>query len=1077
MRSLRTAIHRRIRRQPDDEGFALLESLVSITLITTIMAAIGMFFVVVIQNVNHNRQAQVAAQLASAGVDKARAVGAAKAVSGRDANTVSAQLSATYLSGLSAAPPDGSAYTASAVYTRYLDDWRPAVDSTVAAGAGTNAPLPTAPVAQTVNGLSYDTSFFVGYCYRGGADITGKCRTESQSQAENEGAVEYVRVVVAVTWHGLKCPVYGCLSMATTLLNGLNDPLFNFNQSPPPSPSITTPATQYSDVGSPVYGIKSASCTPSVSAPCPASASGGVPSYVFIAQGLPPGLAIDGGGLVTGTPTTTGDWPVTVTVTDAFLSQATTSSFTWHVDAPLTAPAVPNQASVKGQSIGTPCFGAADGGSGAANLRWSDPSGTLPPGLSISGTTATLCVTGTPSTTGTSNVTLTVTDSKSGATKSVGFVWSVGTLVIVPIDPQVGTLGTQLSLSLAARGGSGSYLWSIDGVTPSGAGFAPTVSGSTLTGSPTATGSYAVVLRLTDAANSSLTTTATLVVNVYGAPTITGPGDGSAGVLTQVTTKNQTPQLPFSYACPSQACSLSVTAVNTATGATDSLSWLKWSPASISDASGSATLGNLPATTVGKWTVTASITQGTGSSADTEHPALPFTLDVRDAPKFVTAPADKLADPSSTSTQPVAAYCYNNPSGTPDGTCQSYSLQVAGGAAPSWFTYDASNGLIRATPPTGTFAKLSNVTLTAVDAAGVPIVSDPFTWTFDTAPALQVANQTSLAHGTTRLSPGSDCAVYCYICPNPSGCTLTYTSDQSWLTVGSDGTITVASAKYTDRLANVTITAQDGLNVKTSTSFTWTLTAPPPPTITAPAVAINAGKSSYFAYPLQYACPAPTGCTFAVASGTLPTGLTLDSATGVIYGVPTGPSTTNLKVKISDTYTTVQSATSAAISITVTRSLPSTQPVLLFNRTDLDCLNYASAVVAGTTCYPSGTGLAAYQFRFSASGAAGTLTSVGAPTSAQCLKSPNTDGGAVTLVNCGSGSPTTWTLNTSNSTGFNGCTRSSCAYTISAGSITTTSGSNVYELVLGTSGTLTVKQVNTTARTTTATTQSWGVFW
>ena len=61
------------------------------------------------------------------------------------------------------------------------------------------------------------------------------------------------------------------------------------------------------------------------------TATGGPPPYAWSATGLPPGLALgSASGIITGTPTTAGSYPVTVTVTDAS-DGAGTATFTWTV--------------------------------------------------------------------------------------------------------------------------------------------------------------------------------------------------------------------------------------------------------------------------------------------------------------------------------------------------------------------------------------------------------------------------------------------------------------------------------------------------------------------------------------------------------------------------------------------------------------------------------------------------------------------------------------------------------------------------------------------------------------------------
>src|SRR5262249_34232703 len=89
--------------------------------------------------------------------------------------------------------------------------------------------------------------------------------------------------------------------------------------------------------GTAAYTLKIAGATPVISpAALPAAtvdgsysqaitANSGNPTYTFSisAGSLPPGLSLDSGGLLSGTPTTAGTYPFTVEVTDAAASTAT----------------------------------------------------------------------------------------------------------------------------------------------------------------------------------------------------------------------------------------------------------------------------------------------------------------------------------------------------------------------------------------------------------------------------------------------------------------------------------------------------------------------------------------------------------------------------------------------------------------------------------------------------------------------------------------------------------------------------------------------------------------------------------
>jgi len=155
-----------------------------------------------------------------------------------------------------------------------------------------------------------------------------------------------------------------------------------------------------------------------------ASSSAGDAITSYTATGLPPGLSISSAGAITGTPSTTGSYSVTVTATDSAGTEGSTS-FEWTVNATTSGDVVTvgspgNQTSTAGISIGTLQLSAS---SSAGDAITSYTATGLPPGLSISSAGA---ITGTPSTTGSYSVTVTATDS-AGVSGSVSFTWTVTT--------------------------------------------------------------------------------------------------------------------------------------------------------------------------------------------------------------------------------------------------------------------------------------------------------------------------------------------------------------------------------------------------------------------------------------------------------------------------------------------------------------------------------------------------------------------------------------------------------------------------------------------------------------------------
>ena len=150
------------------------------------------------------------------------------------------------------------------------------------------------------------------------------------------------------------------------------------------------------------------------------SASG--QTLTYSATGLPAGLSISSAtGLISGTPTTAGSNSVTVTAKDT-TGASGSASFTWTINAVTgNTVTVTNPGSQTG-TVGTAAslqITATDSASGQT-LTYSATG--LPAGLSIS--SATGLISGTPTTAGSSSVTVTAKDT-TGASGSASFTWTI----------------------------------------------------------------------------------------------------------------------------------------------------------------------------------------------------------------------------------------------------------------------------------------------------------------------------------------------------------------------------------------------------------------------------------------------------------------------------------------------------------------------------------------------------------------------------------------------------------------------------------------------------------------------------
>jgi hypothetical protein len=154
---------------------------------------------------------------------------------------------------------------------------------------------------------------------------------------------------------------------------------------------------------------------------------------------------------------------------------------------------------------------------GVAPFTWSITAGSLPTGLSLNATTG--AISGTPTAGGTFNATATVTDSGApakAANAALTFVVtpSVAPLSITTTSLTAATQGAPYSASLSATGGVSPYTWSLGtGSGPLPAGLAIGGAG-TISGTPTVSGTFPIVIQVSDASSPALTKTAAITLTV-----------------------------------------------------------------------------------------------------------------------------------------------------------------------------------------------------------------------------------------------------------------------------------------------------------------------------------------------------------------------------------------------------------------------------------------------------------------------------------------------------------------------------------------------------------------------------------
>jgi hypothetical protein len=619
--------------------------------------------------------------------------------------------------------------------------------------------------------------------------------------------------------------------------------------------------------------------------------TGGEEPYKWAITGgtLPAGLSLDPeSGVISGEPTESGTSTVTATASDSALPTPESSS----VSVTITSGAPPAlhiaTNTLPTASVGQSYTATVQPLGGNEPIDWSIETSELPPGLTLNHETG--AISGTPTAPGTSTFTVRAADSTEPTPLTATATLHITTLAegeplrVATSELGATAQGAYYDEPLTATGGSGPIEWSISsGSLP--AGLALDASSGAISGIATESGTFPLTITATDRSTPSRqTATKPLILSVAPGTELT--------ILTDTISNGE--QGSGYYA------SLD------ASGGTGAYTWYITEgslPAGLLLNNSSGTIEGTPAQS-GTFTFSATA----HDSAMPVHTAS-GTYSVTIA---ASAPSIEFAPPPATVGEP---YEYTPPR---RGGVEPYSWALTTGELPTGLTLDPSTGTIHGTPTaSGTTAlgiRLSDSS--QPEAQGTEASA---TITVEPAPRLQIVS--------SEMPSAVVGQPYRGLLLTSGGTTpLTWSLKSGSLPPGlslepETGVVSgTPSAKGTSKFT-VQVTDSSSPTPQTQTAeLKLVVKVPPKVAVATEALAEGTAGSSYSASLIATGGTSPYA--WSVASGFLPPGTSLSTATGQISGTPTAAGEYSFVAKVTDSSSPTPEVATAPLTITIAAATP-----------------------------------------------------------------------------------------------------------------------------------------------------------